>query len=122
MGALMIFTVTPDVGEPLEVPAGSRDLARWEKLGRMPNGQPRTLATWQQNPSMEEMYRVCWIAMERLSRAGALQLPEGVTDWEALGELCDIVSKPAEGMEGLAAAGAAQAAAQWGGGAYPPGR
>lgn len=114
---MMTFTVTPDVGEPITIPAGSRDLARWEALGKMPNGKPRTLAAWQSDASMNEMYRVCWIAMERLSRAGKLQLPDGVTDWETLRDSCDITSEATP--EAMAAA---QAAGLLGGGAYPPGR
>lgn len=106
--SLIIFTVTPDDGEPFEVEAGSRDIARWESSGRN-----RTLSSWQQNPNMTEMYRVCWIAMERLERAGKLKLPNGVDDVESLRECCDIVSRTPEGLE---------TAPGMGGGAYPPAR
>ncbi len=113
--ALMTFTVTPDEGDEFEVEAGSRDLARWES-----EGKGRSLAALGSNPSMAEMYRVCWIAMERLSNAGKLDLPAGVTDVKTLQEVCDITSKIPEGMEAQVAAHAG--AMGWAGGAYPPGR
>ena len=107
--ALMIFTVTPDDGEEFEVEAASRDLARWEQSGR-----GRTLASLQQNPTIAEIYRICWIAMERLERAGRLKLPDGVADYPSLMDTCDVTSRPAEGLEHLAG--------PMGGGAYPPGQ
>ncbi len=112
--SMMIFTVTPDEGEQIEVVAGSRDLSRWEGLGRMDNGQPRSMATLQQNLTMDEMYRICWIAMERQAAGGRLELPAGVTDWVTLKDRADIMAKPTGDVAALAAQMAAA------GGAYPP--
>jgi hypothetical protein len=111
--ALMIFTVTPDKGEEFEVEGTSRDMARWERMGR-----GNTLTALQQNPSIDVTYTLCWIAMERLAGQTddegnpRLVLPEGVTDKPSLLELCDVVARPAAGLEGLASAA--------GGGVYPP--
>ncbi len=106
--ALMIATVTPDDGDQLEVEVSSRDLARWESLGG-----GRSVRMMQDAPSMTELIRIVWCAMERLSNAGRLQLPPGVTDWQKLRDLCEVTVVPADGLDAMAGA--------LGGGAYPPG-
>lgn len=111
--ALMIFTVTPDSGPELEVEGTSRDMARWEKMGR-----ENTLRALQENPSIDAVYTLCWIAMERLAKATdesgnpRLVLPDGVEDKPSLLDLCDVTARPAAGLEAMASAA--------GGGAFPP--
>lgn len=86
-GALVVFEVWPDDGDMVVVPAGSRDVAVWEK-----SGKNRTLSQWQTNPKTEDTYRVCWIALERAADRGLVKIPNGVDDWVSLMDTCDVKS------------------------------
>ena len=54
------FTVQPDVGEPFEVKADSRDVYVWEKAGR-----GRSMGQLMANMPMVDLYAVAHIAARR---------------------------------------------------------
>lgn len=93
-GALVVFEIWPDDGDLVVVPAGSRDVAVWER-----SGKGRTLSVWQTNPKTEDTYRVCWIALERAERRGLVKIPAGVDDWQTLMDLADVKSITPEEAE-----------------------
>lgn len=85
----IVYEISPDGGKPFEVVATSRDLARWESMGK-----GRSVANFQTTgASVQDLYQIAWIAMERRHEAGELELPDGVTDWRSLRDLCDFTTE-----------------------------
>jgi len=86
------FEITPDGDKPFEVVATSRDLARWEAMGK-----GRSVAQFADGgASMQDLYQIAWLAMSRRHDAGELELPDGVEDWKSLRERCDFVTSEDE--------------------------
>ena len=82
------FEITPDGEEPFTVVATSRDLAKWEAMKA-----GRSVAQFAAGgASIQDLYQIAWITMERRHVAGELELPDGVTDWKTLRDLCDFVT------------------------------
>lgn len=54
------FTIKPDDGEQYEVVAGSRDILAFEKAGR-----GRTLTQLSENPKMDDLYALSFLAAKR---------------------------------------------------------
>lgn len=82
------FEITPDGDKPFEVTATSRDLAKWESMGKS-----RSVASFAAGgASIQDLYQIAWLAIWRRHEAGELELPEGVTDWRTLRDTCDFVT------------------------------
>lgn len=93
-GALVTFDVFPDGGEPFELGATSRDVARWERMGKS-----NTMAKFESNPAMADLELIAFIALDREVEAGRMEYPAGVSNVQEFRERCDIV--PQNDEEGV---------------------
>jgi hypothetical protein len=57
---MFTFKVTPDDGDPFDVPAGTRDVLMWEK-----NGRDRSISGLMSNLKATDMYAIAHIAARR---------------------------------------------------------
>ena len=73
--ALITFEIYPDKGDPFELDATSRDISRWEQQGK-----GRSMAKFQNNPTMADLELVAFIALLREVEAGRRLFPDGVSD------------------------------------------
>jgi hypothetical protein len=78
---MFTVTVTPDGGEPFDVEITSRDGLKWERARK-----GRSISQFTENPSLEAMYSLTYVAVQRDGR-----FTGDIREFE---EQCDIDKHP----------------------------